>query len=71
MVVIPGLPQKHAEDYARKCTIITTMQAIFSYKHNVMSDMSTYISTVSLIADCFPESTVTLDVELINGWFIT
>ena len=33
--------------------------------------MSTYISTSSSIADYFPESTVSLDVESINGQFIT
>ena len=32
---------------------------------------STYINTLSPIVDCFPESTVTLDAESINGWFIT
>ena len=30
-----------------------------------------YINTLSPIIDCFAESTVTLDVESINGRFIT
>ena len=53
------------------CTIITTVQAILPYKCIVILDTSTYINTSSPIADCFPESTVTLDVELINGRFVT
>ena len=52
------------------CTIITIVQAILPYKHTVMSDMSAYISTSSLMADSFPESTVTFDIESINGWFM-
>lgn len=70
MVVVPGWPQKYAKDYIHTCTIITIVQAIFPYEHSVMSDTLTYICTSSPIADCFPESTVTLDVEMINGWFI-
>ena len=49
---------------------IGTVQSVFSYKSTVMSDTLTYISTSSVIADCFPKSTVTLDVESINGRFI-
>ena len=30
-----------------------------------------YINTLSPIVDCFPKATVTLDVESINGQFIT
>ena len=70
MAVVPGKPRKYVEDYTHMCTIIATVQAIFPYKRTVMLDTSTYISTSSLIADCFPESTVTLDVEWINGQFI-
>ena len=46
-------------------------QAIFHYKCIVTSDSSTYISTTSLIVDCFPESMVQLGVQSINGQFIT
>ena len=54
------------------CTIIATAQAILSYKHTViMLYKSTYITTSSLIVNCFPESMVTLDVESINGQFTT
>ena len=58
VIVIPGRPQKHAEDYMRMCTIIAMVQAIFPYKCTFMSDMSTYIGTSSPIANCFPKSTV-------------
>ena len=72
MVVVPGRPQKHAEDYTHMCTIITIVQAILPYKRAVMSESRlVYINTLSSIVGCFPESTVTLDVELINGRFIT
>ena len=46
------------------------MQAIFPYKCTVMLGESTYINTLSPIVDCFRESTVSLDVESINDWFI-
>ena len=52
------------------CTIIAAVQANFPFKHTVMLARSTYISTSSPIADYFPESMVTLDVELINSLFI-
>ena len=56
----------------RICTIIATVQAILPYKWAVMSESQlVYINTLSPIVDCFPESTVTLDVESINGRFIT
>ena len=57
LVVVPGW------------TIIALVQGIFPYKS--LLGKSTYINTSSPIVDCFPESTVTLDVESINGWFIT
>ena len=34
-------------------------------------DLCMYINTFSPIVDRFPESTVTLDIESINGLFIT
>ena len=71
VVVVPGWPQKHAEDYTRMCTIITTVQAVLPYKCTIMLGKLTYINTLSLIVDYFPESVVTLDVESINVWFIT
>ena len=73
MVVVPGRPQKHAEDYTHMCTIIATVQAILpNYKWAVMSESRlVYINTLSPIIDCFPKSTVTLGVESINGRFIT
>ena len=72
VVVVPGRPQKHAEDYTWVCTIIATVQAILPYKRAIMSESRfTYINTLSPIVDCFPESTVTLDAESINGRFIT
>ena len=42
----------------------------FPYKHTVTSDTLTWINTLS---DCFPEKTVTLDVEsvMISCQFIT
>lgn len=43
----------------------------FPYKRTIMLDMLTYISTSSPIVDCFPESTITLNVELINDQLIT
>ena len=49
------------------CTIIATVQAILPYKCIVMLGMSTYINISSLIS----ESTVMLNVESINGRFIT
>ena len=52
---------------ACQVAIIATAQAIFAYKRTVMSYTSTYVSTSSLIADCFPESTITLDIGSING----
>ena len=55
----------------RICKIITTVQAIFPHKGSVMSDTLTYISTSFPTSDCFSELTVTLDVEYINGQFIT
>ena len=68
VVVIPGRPQKHTEDYTQVCTIIATVQAILPYKRAIMSESQlVYINTLSPIVDCFPESTVTLDVESING----
>ena len=71
-VAVPGWPQKHAEDYMSICTIIATVQAILPYKRAVMSESQlVYINTLSPIVDCFPESTVTLDVESFNGRFIT
>ena len=71
-VAVPGWPQKHAEDYMSICTIIATVQAILPYKQAVMSESRlVYINTLSPIVDCFPESTVTLDVESIKGRFIT
>ena len=71
VVAVPGWPQKHAEDYMRICTIITTVHAILPYKWAVMSESRlVYINTLSPIVDCFPKSTVTLDVESINGRFI-
>ena len=71
-VVVPGWPQKHAEDYTRMCTIITTVQAILPYKWAIMAEIRlAYINTLSPTVDCFPESMVTLDVESINGRFIT
>ena len=72
VVVVPGRPQKHAKHYTRTCTIITTVQAILPYKRTIIAESRlAYINTLSPIVDCFPESTVTLDVELINGRFIT
>ena len=72
MVIVPGRPPKHAEGYTCMCTIITTVQAILPYKRAVMSESRlVYINTLSPIVDCFPKSTVTLDVESTNGWFIT
>ena len=63
VVVVPGRPQKHAEDYMRMCTTIATVQAILPYKWAVMSvSRLVYINTLSPIIGCFPESTVTLDV---------
>ena len=53
VIAVPGQPQKHAEDYTCICTIIGTVQPIFPYKSTVMSNTLTYISTSSLIADCF------------------
>ena len=67
VVVVLSWPPKHTHI----CTIIATVQAILSYERIVMSGKSTYISTSSPIIDCFTESTVTLDVELINGHFVT
>ena len=53
-------------------TIIATGQAILPYKRAVMSETRlVYINTLPSIVDCFPESMVTLDVESINGRFIT
>ena len=57
LVVVPGR------------TIIALVQGIFPCKS--LLGKSTYINTSSPMVDCFPESTVTLDVESINGWFIT
>ena len=72
VVVVPGRPPKHAEDYTWMCTIIATVQAILPYKWAVMSENRLVcINILSPIVDCFPESTVTLDVESINGRFIT
>ena len=31
VVVVPGQPQKHAEDYTQMCTITATVQAILPY----------------------------------------
>ena len=72
VVAVPGWPQKHGEDYMRICTIIATVQAILPYKWAVMLESRlVYINTLSPIVECFPESAVTLDVESINGRFIT
>ena len=68
VIVVPGRLQKYVEDYTRMCTIIATVQAILPYKWAIMAESQlAYISTLSPIVDCFPESTVTLDVESING----
>ena len=53
------------------CTIIATVQAIFSYNCTLMLDMSTYISISVSTADSFAEYTVTLSVESINAQLIT
>ena len=72
VVVAPGRPQKHDKDYTGMCAIIATVQAILPYKWAIMSESRlVYINTLSPIVGCFPESMVTLDVESINGWFIT
>ena len=49
VAIVPGWPWKHAKDYTPICRIITAVQAIFPYKHTVMSGKSTYITTSSLI----------------------
>ena len=52
VVVVPGRPQKHAEDYMRMCTIITTVQAILPYKQAFMLESRfVYINTLSPIVD--------------------
>ena len=72
VVVVPGRPQKHAKDYMQMCTIIATVQAILPYKWAIMAESRlAYINTLSPFVDCFLESMVTLDVESINGRFIT
>lgn len=62
-MVVPGQPQKYMEDYTHIHTIITTVEAIFSLT-NALSCWTRRFT------HCFPESTVTLDVESINARFI-
>ena len=54
------------------CTIIATVQAFLPNKRAIVAESRlVYINTLSPIVDCFPESMITLDVESINGPFIT
>ena len=73
VVVAPGWPPKHAEDYMYVHVYNNRYSAshfTLQMDHHVGSRL-VYINTLSPIVDCFLESTVTLDVESINGRFIT